>query len=102
MSYPSIACYPERFLEVGKLSNTLRSPARIQILKDLKAGPKSLAQMMVNHEVSRAALCQHLKFLIEADLVSFVDHNGAAIYSFNKRNAPFWYLHALIDAWQKD
>jgi len=43
-----------------------------------------------------------LKFLIQAEIISFVNDNGVAIYFFQKNNAPSWYLNALFDAWKKD
>ena len=102
MSYAKTAVYPDSYKHAGKLHNSLRSATRIQILRDLYSGPKSLSELMVSHDISQPSLHDHLVFLMSVDIVSFCDDQGTAKYKFEIDHAPGWYLLSLADAWKSE
>lgn len=99
MSFKSPQNIPSTFTEAAKLNNTLRCDTRFQILKELNDGPKTLRQLKQNFTLHQSTVYEHLRFLINADIVSFSVRKGIAIYEFEKMNTPMWYRLCLTHTW---
>jgi DNA-binding transcriptional ArsR family regulator len=55
--------------DVGSVLIALADPTRRAILQSLRAGPRAVAEIALNFNVSRPAVSQHLKVLQEAGLL---------------------------------
>lgn len=100
MSFSSAPSYPEGYQITSKLHNSLRHPARIRILRDLADGPKPAILLAANHHISSSTISEHLKFLLDLSIVSFKNRGHQAIYKFEAKNIPSWYLESLKFAWE--
>ena len=72
--------------QVGAVCRALASPSRIQILNCLCMGPKSVHQIASAMPIiSRPAISQHLRILLEANLVTYEAQGRQCFYQLDLR-----------------
>jgi DNA-binding transcriptional ArsR family regulator len=69
---------PDPFHAIG-------DPTRRQILEELRRGPKTVGGLAAGLPVSRPAVSQHLKILLDAGLVSVAASGTKRIYTMNDK-----------------
>jgi len=73
----------------------IADPNRRHILEELRRGPKTVTQLASGLPVSRPAVSQHLKVLLDAGLVSAQAEGTRRVYSIS--NAGFVQLNLWLD-----
>jgi len=78
----------------------IADPSRRHLLEELRRGPKTVGQLASGLPVSRPAVSQHLKILLDAGLVSARAEGTKRVYSVS---APgFLKLNIWLDQfWQE-
>lgn len=61
----------------------IADPNRRWILEELRRGPKTVNELAAGLPVSRPAVSQHLKALLEADLVGVKAEGTRRVYALN-------------------
>ena len=61
----------------------LADPVRLQLVKRLAEGPCSVRRLAEGFPVSRAAISQHLKVMLNLGVVAYCKHGPLNIYSLN-------------------
>ena len=75
-----------RRAHVGAVCRALASRSRIQILNCLRRGPKSVDQIAsAMPMISRPAISQHLRILLEANLVTYEAQGRRSLFQLNLR-----------------
>lgn len=67
------------------LFDALASSTRRQILEQLRTGPRSVNQITASVSVSQPAVSQHLRVLLEAQLVQVQPRGNRRFYTLNPR-----------------
>ena len=73
----------------------IADPNRRFLLEELRRGPKTVNQLAAGLPVSRPAVSQHLKILLEAGLVSARAQGTSRVYAVSK--AGFMQLNIWLD-----
>jgi DNA-binding transcriptional ArsR family regulator len=73
----------------------IADPNRRHILEELRRGPKTVTELASGLPVSRPAVSQHLKVLLDAGLVSAQAEGTRRVYSIS--NAGFVQLNLWLD-----
>jgi DNA-binding transcriptional ArsR family regulator len=73
----------------------IADPNRRHILEELRRGPKPVTELASGLPVSRPAVSQHLKVLLDAGLVSAQAEGTRRVYSIS--NAGFVQLNLWLD-----
>ncbi len=73
----------------------IADPNRRHILEELRRGPKTVTELASGLPVSRPAVSQHLKVLLDAGLVSAQAEGTRRVYSLS--NAGFVQLNLWLD-----
>lgn len=74
---------------------------RRYLLEELRRGPKTVTELAANLPVTRPAVSQHLKVLLDAGLVSVTPEGTKRIYAIN--DLGFMRLNLWIDQfWSGD
>jgi DNA-binding transcriptional ArsR family regulator len=77
----------------------IADPNRRHLLEELRRGPKTVSQLASGLPVSRPAVSQHLKVLLDAGLVTATSSGTRRIYSVS--DAGFVRLNLWLDQfWQ--
>jgi len=75
-----------RRAHVSAVCRALASRSRIQILNCLRRGPKSVDQITsAMPMISRPAISQHLRILLEANLVTYEAQGRRSLFQLNLR-----------------
>ena len=80
--------YHSNLRVVASIARVLLHPARLLLLRQLRDSPATLAQLAVDHPISVQNLNNHLRSLIDADLVQFTRMGRSAIYSTCPKKWP--------------
>lgn len=78
----------------------LADPTRRAILESLRVAPQSVADLAASQPVSRPAVSQHLKVLLDADLVCASSAGTRRIYSVERKGLVE--LRSYIDSYWSD
>ena len=73
----------------------IADPNRRHILEELRRGPKTVTELASGLPISRPAVSQHLKVLLDAGLVSAQAEGTRRVYSIS--NAGFVQLNLWLD-----
>jgi DNA-binding transcriptional ArsR family regulator len=73
----------------------IADPNRRHLLEELRRGPKTVGQLAAGLPVSRPAVSQHLKILLEAGLVSARAEGTRRVYAVS--NGGFLHLNIWLD-----
>jgi DNA-binding transcriptional ArsR family regulator len=73
----------------------IADPNRRHLLEELRRGPKTVGQLAAGLPVSRPAVSQHLKVLLEAGLVDVQAKGTRRIYAVS--SAGFMKLNVWLD-----
>lgn len=73
----------------------IADPNRRHLLEELRRGPKTVNQLASSLPVSRPAVSQHLKVLLDAGLVSARPEGTRRVYAVS--NAGFLQLNIWLD-----
>lgn len=73
----------------------IADPNRRHLLEELRRGPKTVNQLAAGLTVSRPAVSQHLKVLLDTGLVSVRAAGTSRIYALDKRG--FMRLNLWLD-----
>lgn len=73
----------------------IADPNRRYLLEELRRGPKTVNELSSGLPISRPAVSQHLKVLLDADLVSAKSKGTSRIYSLE--NLGFMRLNIWLD-----
>lgn len=73
----------------------LADPNRRHLLEELRRGPKTVNELAAGLPISRPAVSQHLKALLDSRLVKVTAKGTARIYSIN--GAGFMPVSLFID-----
>ena len=73
----------------------IADPNRRYLLEELRRGPKTVNELSSGLPISRPAVSQHLKVLLDADLVSASPKGTSRIYSLE--NLGFLRLNIWLD-----
>lgn len=73
----------------------IADPNRRYLLEELRRGPKTVNELSSGLPISRPAVSQHLKVLLDADLVSAKPKGTSRIYSLE--NLGFMRLNIWLD-----
>ncbi|MBA3447411.1 MAG: winged helix-turn-helix transcriptional regulator [Pseudaminobacter sp.] len=77
----------------------IADPNRRHLLEELRRGPKTVSQLASGLPVSRPAVSQHLKILLDAGLVSARPDGARRIYAVS--DIGFFKLNLWLDQfWQ--
>lgn len=79
-----------------RVLDALGDPSRRVILRALKPGPRSVAELAAELPVTRPAVSQHLKVLLEAGLVAYERQGTRNLYRLDGRGI------APVRAWVDD
>jgi DNA-binding transcriptional ArsR family regulator len=79
-----------------RVLDALGDPSRRAILRALKPGPRSVAELAAELPVTRPAVSQHLKVLLEAGLVTFEREGTRNLYRLDRGGI------APVQAWVDD
>ena len=88
-----------RRAHVGEVCRSLASRSRIQILNCLRMGPKSVDQIASAMPIiSRPAISQHLRILLEANLVTCKAKGRRSFYRLDLRGLEILqrYMDSLV------
>jgi DNA-binding transcriptional ArsR family regulator len=61
----------------------LADPVRLQLVRQLAEGPCSVRRLAEGFPISRAAISQHLKVMLNLGIVDYSKHGPLNIYSLN-------------------
>ncbi|MDZ7823107.1 MAG: metalloregulator ArsR/SmtB family transcription factor [Ahrensia sp.] len=79
----------------------ISDPTRRYLLETLRIGPKSVNELAKDLPISRPAVSQHLKILLDANLVAVTAQNTSRIYRLD--DLGFMRLNIWIDQfWSED
>lgn len=78
----------------------ISDPHRRQLLEELRDGPKSVNQLAAGLPVSRPAVSQHLKVLLDTGLVSATSVGTKRLYAVN--TGGFLKLNIWLDQFWQD
>jgi DNA-binding transcriptional ArsR family regulator len=73
----------------------IADPHRRYILEELRRSPRTVGELAENLPISRPAVSQHMKILLDADMVSAHSEGTRRIYSLNE--AAFMPLNIWLD-----
>jgi DNA-binding transcriptional ArsR family regulator len=76
----------------------IADPNRRHLLEELRRGPKTVGQLASGLPVSRPAVSQHLKVLLDAGLVSARPEGARRVYAVGGHG--FLKLNIWLDFWQ--
>lgn len=78
----------------------ISDPHRRQLLEELRDGPKSVNQLAAGLPVSRPAVSQHLKVLLDTGLVSATSVGTKRLYAVN--TGGFMKMNIWLDQFWDD
>ncbi|MBZ9967358.1 ArsR/SmtB family transcription factor [Mesorhizobium sp. BR1-1-2] len=78
----------------------IADPNRRHLLEELRRGPKTVNQLAAGLPVSRPAVSQHLKVLLDAGLVHVKAEGTRRVYTVS--NAGFLKLNIWLDQFWQD
>jgi len=73
----------------------IADPHRRYILEELRRSPRTVGELAENLPISRPAVSQHMKILLDADMVAARSEGTRRIYSLNE--AAFMPLNIWLD-----
>lgn len=78
------------------IARALGHAGRIRLLRQLRRGPATAAQLAARHATGRFALAGHLRALVLARLIAFELVEAVPVYRLATSSWPSW-LHAYVD-----
>lgn len=78
----------------------ISDPNRRYLLEELRRGPKTVSELSKGLPISRPAVSQHLKVLLDAKLVSAEPKGTSRIYSIDEFG--FMHLNIWLDQFWSD
>jgi DNA-binding transcriptional ArsR family regulator len=79
----------------------IADPNRRHLLEELRRGPKTVSELALGLPVSRPAVSQHLKILLDAGLVTATAEGTRRVYAVS--NEGFFRLNLWLDQfWMAD
>lgn len=73
----------------------IADPSRRRLLEELRRGPRSVGELAAGMPISRPAVSQHLKVLLDAGLVSARKAGTKRVYAVSTRG--FLHLNIWLD-----
>jgi DNA-binding transcriptional ArsR family regulator len=82
-------------MDAADAFTAIADPNRRYLLEELRRGPKTVTELAAGLPVSRPAVSQHLKVLLDAGLVVVTSHGTSRIYAVS--TPGFLTLNLWID-----
>jgi DNA-binding transcriptional ArsR family regulator len=81
--------------------DAIADPNRRHLLEELRRGPRPVRELALGLPISRPAVSQHLKILLDCRLVTVANDGTSRIYAINR--AGFMSVTLFVDQfWEQD
>jgi len=88
MAYSKALKYSHVLIGISNLAKAISHPARLKILFDLQKEPLRIAQLALNHPISKKTVSAHCQILLKNELIFAEVKGNKTYYSYNNMVIP--------------